>query len=55
MKTITVKEYADQVGISVQAAHKRVKKIESGKKKYAEIKKVIRFSNNFVTLQMANI
>lgn len=52
MKKITIKEYAILCGISVVAAHKRIKVWEQNKKKYPEIKGIERLSNNFFMLKI---
>jgi DNA-binding Lrp family transcriptional regulator len=48
MKKMTIRQYADSVGISVQAAHKRVKNME----KYKEIKEVEKITNKFFLLKV---
>jgi DNA-binding Lrp family transcriptional regulator len=45
---MTIRQYADSVGISVQAAHKRVKNME----KYKEIKEVEKITNKFFLLKV---
>jgi len=52
MENMTIKEYATACKITVPAAHKRVKSFLKGEKKYPEIRKVQRFSNNFLVLKI---
>ena len=51
MEKMTIRQYADSVGISVQAAHKRV----NNKKKYKEIKSVEKISDNFFLLKVNGV
>ena len=48
MEKMTIRQYADAVGISVQAAHKRVKNI----KKYPEIRCVEKITDKFFLLKI---
>jgi len=48
MEKMTIRQYADSVGISVQAAHKRVSKM----KNYPEIRGVERITNKFFLLKV---
>jgi DNA-binding Lrp family transcriptional regulator len=48
MEKITIRQYADSVGISVQAAHKRVKNMG----KYKEIKGIEKITNKFFLLKI---
>jgi hypothetical protein len=50
MKKITIKEYAEWKGISVQAAHKRISK--KSLKKYPEIKAVEKITDKFFMLKV---
>jgi len=48
MKKMTIKQYADKCGISVQAAHKRLASIEN----YREIVSFERINKNFFLIEV---
>lgn len=52
MRTLTLKDYASECKISIQAAHKRIKVKELNKKKYPEIVGVTRLNGNFHLLKV---
>ena len=52
MRTLTLKDYASECNISIQAAHKRIKVKQLDKKKYPEIVSVTRLNDNFHLLKV---